>query len=691
MPIARPLGYLTFLAGLTVACGSEDYRLPSYDAQVPTGTGNWQPAPRGAGQPQAQEDATLVPSVGAVHWETSLSAARDRAAAEGKPIFLVMTRPQCPNTALWSESLLTGPEMTTLLEERLVPLALGLDVLNTEAIAARGGKPTLSGQELEDNDQRLTLKNALYDLSPRDPRQPPFVAVLDETGEVLATDTGLLTASDTLSLLKRGGLDSLPSALTSPSTPPARSPAGRVLNAYQLDPMQDMDWTWATGNGAAGEAADGAGMSSLSDPFVASGKEHGLAGFGLIFGGTGRTQVGQIVLSGGGTGNSTMNFTNPPLLVDWSNSGEGIQYYNPVIGPDVEDVEYANGGNFVSVLSSTSTDTLSILGCPPAHRHYNGTVRVGRHPMGVALGYTQKTAWAFAASPLDGTLAAVFLDIPNGEQMGDRTGEVVYFDAATGEALETRKDGQLIDSEGRGGGQQGFHEIPGEPGPRSEAGVLLGPEDLALIQGNNWDKDHVAWLAVSNAASDTVSIFDAAPFLRGKHPNLLLVGTFTGIEHPRKLHWIGNQYLWVGSNPGNTVTRLSIDKLPTLDNSTNETYTVGKNPVYMREVAAWWNQSFLVVANSGDDSVTLLKEDGTLVGTLDASNGPPLSEPYGVWASYDGLRFMVSNRSGDYAAWWNVRRRLEGWKFEGLEDVIVSSGLVHTGPGVTALDGDYIP
>ena len=74
-----------------------------------------------------------------------------------------------------------------------------------------------------------------------------------------------------------------------------------------------------------------------------------------------------------------------------------------------------------------------------------------------------------------------------------------------------------------------------------------------------------------------------------------------------------------------------------------------------------------------------------------ASNGPPLSEPYGVWASYDGLRFMVSNRSGDYAAWWNVRRRLEGWKFEGLEDVIVSSGLVHTGPGVTALDGDYIP
>jgi len=52
---------------------------------------------------------------------------------------------------------------------------------------------------------------------------------------------------------------------------------------------------------------------------------------------------------------------------------------------------------------------------------------------------------------------------------------------------------------------------------------------------------------------------------------------------------------------------------------------------------------------------------------------------------------MVSNRSGDYAAWWNVRRRLEGWKFEGLEDVIVSSGLVHTGPGVTALDGDYIP
>jgi hypothetical protein len=52
---------------------------------------------------------------------------------------------------------------------------------------------------------------------------------------------------------------------------------------------------------------------------------------------------------------------------------------------------------------------------------------------------------------------------------------------------------------------------------------------------------------------------------------------------------------------------------------------------------------------------------------------------------------MVSNRSGDYAAHWNVRRRSEGWEFDSLDDVIVSSGLVYTGPGVTALDGDYIP
>jgi len=677
---------------LLTACGSEEpYRLPTYDAKIPSGVGNWQPAPTGPGAEQGNDAVPIVPVLGTTTFATDLPTAQKRAAAEGKPIFLVMSRPNCPNTTLWTESVLASPEMVTVLENDVIPLALPIDVVNTKTIASRGGKPTLSDAALADNDQRLALKNAIYDASPRDPRQPPFLSVLDASGNVLVADTGLRTRDETLALLKKGNVSGLPSVLSEPVETPVRAPVGRLVSAYQLDPMNDMDWTWATGNGAAGEAKDGAGMSSLSDPFTVSGKQHGLAGFGVIFGGVGRQEVGQIVLSGGGTGNSTMNFTNPPLLVDWSNSGEGIQYYNPKIGPDVEDVEYANGGNFISVLSSSSSDTVSVLGCPPAHRWYNATVRVGRHPMGVALGYTSDTSYAFVASPVDGTIAAVYLDIPNGEKMGDRTGEVTYFDAATGKALENRKEGQIIDSEGRGGGQEGFSAIPGTAGPQSDAGIRLGPEDLALVQGNNWNQAHTAFLLVSNAAGDTVSVFDAAPFLRGKHPHLLLVGTFSGILHPRKLHWVGNQYVWVSNNPGSTVTRLSIDTLPVIDNSKNQVFQVGKNPVQMREVGAWWNQSFLVVANSGDNSVSILKEDGTSVGLLDAHNGPALSEPYGVWASYDGLRFIVSNRSGDYAAFWNVRRRLEGWKFETLADVITSSGLVHTGPGVTAIDGDYIP
>jgi hypothetical protein len=49
--------------------------------------------------------------------------------------------------------------------------------------------------------------------------------------------------------------------------------------------------------------------------------------------------------------------------------------------------------------------------------------------------------------------------------------------------------------------------------------------------------------------------------------------------------------------------------------------------VHLRVIAAWWNQSFVAVANSGDNSVSILTEDGTLVGNLDASSGPPRSEP----------------------------------------------------------------
>jgi hypothetical protein len=47
---------------LLLAAGcSEDYKLPTYDATVPTGNGNWQPAPSGPGAAQAAETPQLVP------------------------------------------------------------------------------------------------------------------------------------------------------------------------------------------------------------------------------------------------------------------------------------------------------------------------------------------------------------------------------------------------------------------------------------------------------------------------------------------------------------------------------------------------------------------------------------------------------------------------------------------------------
>lgn len=672
---------------LVLGCHSEETPLPSYDASVPTGTGNWQPAPEGTAAVQTAE-VSLLPNIAGVTWETDYATALSRAATEGKNVFVLMTRSNCPNTTLLADQVLASTDMLTLLSEKVVPLVLSIDTINTLDLAARAGKPTLSGDALADNDERLTLKNAIYDKSNRDPRQPPFLGLVDKNGSLLAADTGLLAGKDVLALLSSGGVPDLPASLSAPDFAPTRTPPARIASAFQ----EVMTGNWPTGNGAAGEAPNGVELSSVPDPFPIAGTTHGLAAYSIAFAGTGRTTVGQIVVSAGGTGNETMNFTNPPLLVDWSNSGEGIQYYNPTVGPDVESTVYANGANFITVMSSTSTGTISIVGCPPAHRWYNGTVRVGRHPMGVALGYAKTTPYAFVASPVDGTLAAVYLDMVNGEKMGDRTGETWYFDAATGEKLAHRAAAeQLIDSEGRGGGQTGFGTIPGSAGPTSVRGALLGAEDVMLYQGNNYANDGIAFLLVTNVTSNTVSVFDVAPFFQGRIDHLLLVGTYTGITNPRKIHWIGNQYAWVTSNPGNTVSRLRLDTLPTIDDSLTETYAVGKNPMHVHDLAAWWNQSLVFVTNSGDNSVSVLREDGTAVGTLDASNGPALSEPYGIWGSIDGLRVVVSNRKGDYATYWNIRRGYEGDSRSTLTDVIVSSGQIRTGSGVTGFTGYYIP
>lgn len=68
-----------------------------------------------------------------------------------------------------------------------------------------------------------------------------------------------------------------------------------------------------------------------------------------------------------------------------------------------------------------------------------------------------------------------------------------------------------------------------------------------------------------------------------------------------------------------------------------------------------------------------------------------LSEPYGIWGSIDGLRVVVSNRKGDYAVYWNIRRGYEGDARASLTDVIVNSGQIYAGPGVTGFSGFYIP
>jgi hypothetical protein len=310
---------------------------------------------------------------------------------------------------------------------------------------------------------------------------------------------------------------------------------------------------------------------------------------------------------------------------------------------------------------------------------------VGEKPIGVAVS-AGGLKYAFAACQGDGTIAAVLLHEAGPDKRGDRMGETAYFDAATGKHLETRPAAQqIVDTDGRGGGQAGFSRIPGAPGPASKAGQALGVEDAALLQrgASPADAGREAYLFVTNAKANSVSVFNAIGFLAGKSKDLALLGTIPDVPNPRKLLLAEGKTLWVGNSPGTTVSRIDVSALPALSPRRPDAVTVGKNPASM----AWLptQGGFLLVVNGGSDSVSMVKGDRE-VGRLDAANSAPLAEPCGIWVSGFGDRVIVTNRAAAYATWWNFRVHPEV-PVRGPQELLISSGNVLTGLGAAAIDG----
>jgi len=118
----------------------------------------WTTAFGGVAAPQ-REETNLAPALPGVTWETNYATALSRSAAENKPLLVLMTRPNCPNTALLAEQVLASPEMLTVLSQQVVPLVQSIDTINTTDVSSRGGKPTLTGETLAENNQRLTLES----------------------------------------------------------------------------------------------------------------------------------------------------------------------------------------------------------------------------------------------------------------------------------------------------------------------------------------------------------------------------------------------------------------------------------------------------------------------------------------------------------------------------------------------------
>ncbi len=451
------------------------------------------------------------------------------------------------------------------------------------------------------------------------------------------------------------------------------------------------------GNGAAGPVP---GKGSL---LAAVGRE-GTAVFACAFAAGAEGMARNLVLSAGSDGGARgiRTFTNPPILaVKEAGAGDGMYFQKPRVGGAVEGVDYRCRNTFFTVFSCSGSSCLSVMGVPPAHWDYNGTVRVGTKPMGVAMSHGDwDEKYAFAACQGDGTIAAVFLHEVGPLRRGDRMGETVYFDAATGKLIDSRPAAQqIIDTDGRGGGQAGFAKIPGAPGPASRAGQALGIEDVALLQRGPWtaqpvegrssspDEGKEAYLFVTNTKANSVSVFNAAPFLTGRSKDLVLLGTIADMPNPKKLLVVEGKQLWVGSNPGSVVARIDIGHLPSMPSRPPQMVPVGRNPAHMAWLAG--HGGILMVANSGADSVSMVKGNRE-VGRLDAANSAPMAEPYGIWISGFGDRMIVTNRAAVYATWWNFRLYPEG-PVGGPQDLIIGSGNVLTGMGAAGLDGDLNP
>lgn len=663
-------------------------------------------------------------------WETDYATAARRAEAEGKAVLVLMSRPHCPNTYFLCQRVLSLPDIHDRIEQTCVPVLLSIDVLNMAELERRAGRPQLTTAAAKDNDLRFRLKKQLCDeaLKTFPSTLPPLIGLLTPQGVVVAASAGLIDDAAFRALLEHGpkpGKSAIASrkAATPMVIRPMPAPEPQWMwhpyEAYRTDSnaMYNFDcpadaWVF-TGNGSAGESAGQTDIPTAPDPFIIRGQKFGVGGFVCAFAhanpnkkekyASGSNEVGEVYVSASSNNHvrGWTTLTNPPALCTWDVVGEGIIYYRPRIGPEVESIDYRCGDTLVTVYACSGASALSIVGCPPAHRRYNGTVRVGRRPMGVRMnlgGSGQR--YVFAVCHDDGTIAAVYIDQIDGEKLGDRMGETTYFDAATGRALDRRPASeQIIDSDGRGGGQEGFDKLPGKPGPVSANGVRLGIEDITIWQTGEWgdkktpdDNSHI-YMFVSNHDAGSVSVFDAGPFVRGASKDLLGVTVINGIPNAKKLLFYDrgdDKQLWIGINPGSTVMCVGLDTARGgLSARRPQSVTVGKDPMYMAMGRDFGIAGLLFVCNSGSDSVSVVRDQREFA-KLDASNAPPFKRPYGIWISGDSSRMIISNNGDTQATWFNFRIYADK-NSPRIQDFLINADRITVGPGVTAIDGDYGP
>lgn len=158
--------------------------------RAPTGGGGVAEAEQRATSSKLDEALRQETRFHGVRWGMSFEAAQAQAKADNRPILIDFTGVFCTNCRLMEETVMTRPEVISLLKQ-FVPVELYTDRMPIDSLSAADREAAVEANRERELDLAKLVSN-------------PFYIVLSPSGEVLESQEGASSASTFAEFLKRG-------------------------------------------------------------------------------------------------------------------------------------------------------------------------------------------------------------------------------------------------------------------------------------------------------------------------------------------------------------------------------------------------------------------------------------------------------------------------------------------------------